>query len=178
MAREYPESPAGSFKGPPRRFQDAEGRKITVDEFGAYHGHDDEYEKLVTMYVAFNPEDRAQGLPPKGEERVRSWLDILLRDDCLNVVAWHEESAVGHATLVPDEDDYELAIFVLRKYQNSGIGTNLLETLLGLAQERGVERVYLTVERWNTPARKLYRKMGFEQTSRESFEIEMTLRLV
>ena len=37
--------------------------------------------------------------------------------------------------------------------------------------------MWLTVERWNDPAIALYRKVGFETTNTESFEIEMSIRL-
>jgi len=40
------------------------------------------------MYDAFDPADRAQGIPPGGEKRIREWLDAILGDDCLNVIAW------------------------------------------------------------------------------------------
>ena len=80
--------------------------------------------------------------------------------------------------LVPDnEGDYELAIFVLGDYQGAGIGTTLLETLLGHAQSAGIERVWLTVERWNDAAIRVYRKVGFETASSERFEMEMAILL-
>jgi len=101
----------------------------------------------------------------------------------VNVVAEHEDTPgtelVGHATLVPDgEEAYELAIFVLSRYQNAGIGTSLITGLLGAGQRQGVERVWLTVERWNNAAIALYKKVGFETSGTESFELEMALRLL
>lgn len=173
----YPEEPAGPFEGPPRRFEDAEGREIVVRECGTYHGPDEEHEELVEMYLDFDPEDRAQGIPPLGEQRVRRWLDVLLAGECFNVVAWYDARPVGHATLVPDDGDYELAIFVLQGYQNAGIGTRLLETLLGLGERQGVDRVWLSVERWNDPAVALYEKVGFKRTGDGGFELKMTARL-
>jgi ribosomal protein S18 acetylase RimI-like enzyme len=78
---------------------------------------------------------------------------------------------------VPDDDACELAIFVLQAYQRAGIGTSLIRTLLGYGAEAGVERVWLTVERWNRAATNLYEKIGFETSNAESFELEMALRL-
>ena len=116
--------------------------------------------------------------PPVAESAIREWLDNLLAMESLNVVATNEGEPVGHAILVPDDQgEYELAVFVLHEYQNAGIGTELLETLLGYGQERGVEKVWLSVERWNEPAIALYRKLGFETSDAESFELEMTIRL-
>ncbi|WP_435186025.1 GNAT family N-acetyltransferase [Halobellus sp. EA9] len=172
--RLFPDAVAGPFEGPPLTFEDREGREI---EIRAYDGSDAEYEALASMYVAFDPADRAQGIPPSQERRVREWLDNILSGDCLNVIAWDDDDAAGHATLVPDQDAYELAIFVLQKYQEAGIGTRLMKTLLGYGAEQGVEKVWLTVERWNSPAVGLYKKIGFEVSDSESFELEMAIRL-
>jgi ribosomal protein S18 acetylase RimI-like enzyme len=38
--------------------------------------------------------------------------------------------------------------------------------------------VWLSVERWNKPAIGLYEKLGFEISDAESFEMEMSARLV
>ncbi|WP_137286487.1 GNAT family N-acetyltransferase [Halorussus salinisoli] len=168
--RSYPDEEAGSFPTPPLSFTDKEGREIEIRPYD-----DEEFEAIVEMYTDFEPADRAQGIPPATESRVRDWFENLL--DGLNVVAWHDDRAVGHATLVPDEDAYELAIFVHQDYQRAGIGSELIRTLLGHGQEKGVEKVWLTVERWNHAAVNLYESVGFETHGTESFELEMVLRL-
>jgi len=173
MSRDYPDEPAGEFPRPPRTVTDREGREV---ELLAADGAD--HDGVFEMYVSFDPADRAQGIPPAREEAIEDWLETILGEDTLNVVAVHEGSVVGHATLVPDRHgEHELAIFVLQPFQGAGIGTNLVETLLGLAQSWGLENVWLTVERWNDPAVALYKKVGFETTEAESFEIEMSIRL-
>jgi ribosomal protein S18 acetylase RimI-like enzyme len=130
------------------------------------------------MYLDFDPADRAQGIPPVEEDAIVEWVETILDEDCLNVVARHDGAVVGHATLVPDQHGHnELAIFVHQDFQGAGIGTDLLESLLGLGQERGVEEVWLTVERWNEPAIALYKKVGFQNSSSERFELEMKIRI-
>lgn len=172
MTREHSDEVAGPYESPPRGFEDGDGRRI---EIRRYDGGTD---TLVEMYLEFDPEDRAQGIPPTSEPEIRNWLRKLLADECVNVVAWHGEKPIGHAILVPDgEDASELAIFVLREYQNAGIGTELIEGLLGAGREEGIERVWLTVERWNKPATVLYRKVGFVPTDDGSFELEMSATL-
>lgn len=173
--RIYPDAPASEFDEPPVQFEDREGRPI---EIRPYDGDEDEMEALVGMYLEFDPADRAQGIPPGRENRIRSWLENILKGDCLNVIAWDGDQPAGHATLVPaDEGAYELAIFVLQAYQQAGIGTRLIEGLLGYGRANDVEKVWLTVERWNRAAVSLYKKIGFETSDAESFELEMTLRL-
>jgi GNAT superfamily N-acetyltransferase len=171
--RIYPDEPAGTFPAPPRSFTDREGREITIRE-------SDETDRtgLLGMYREFSPEDRAQGIPPVDEHAIERWIDNVVGEDSYGVVARHEGDTVGHAMLVPDrQEGYELAIFVLAAYQSAGIGTQLVRTLLGLAQREGIENVWLTVERWNDAAVSLYRKVGFEVCSTESFEMEMSIRL-
>jgi len=173
MTRDYPDEPADEFPRPPRTVTDREGREVTIDPADAADRDD-----VLEMYLAFDPSDRAQGIPPANEGAIENWLDTILGDDTLNVVAHHDGGVVGHATLVPDrKGEYELAIFVLQSFQGAGIGTNLVETLLGYAQSEGLEKVWLTVERWNDPAIALYRKVGFVTTNAESFEIEMSIQL-
>jgi GNAT superfamily N-acetyltransferase len=173
MSRDYPDEPADEFPRPPRTVTDREGRDVEILAADAA-----DREGVLEMYLSFDPADRAQGIPPAREAAIEDWLDTILGEDTLNVVAVHQGSVVGHATLVPDRHgEHELAIFVLQSFQGAGIGTNLVETLLGLAQSRGLEKVWLTVERWNDPAVALYKKVGFETTSAESFEIEMSIQL-
>jgi GNAT superfamily N-acetyltransferase len=171
----YPDEPAGPFTEPPTTIEDREGRSITVRRYDERLDRD----ALEAMYEAFDPADRAQGIPPTGEQRIADWLDSITGSETVNVVANHGDAVVGHATLVPDEPakTAELAIFVLQDYQGAGIGTCLLETLLGTGREAGIERVWLTVERWNDPAISLYEKVGFVASDTESFEHEMTIRL-
>jgi GNAT superfamily N-acetyltransferase len=196
--RTYPDEPAGSFPEPPRSFTDAEDRDV---EIRATPPGTDVPGELVEMYAAFDPADRAQGIPPTEADSARRWLETIYGEG-YNAVAWHGEDAVGHATLVPDDGGkaggagdapredagdgveepgrhgpYELAIFVLQAYQGAGIGSELLPTLLGEAQSTGIERVWLSVERWNTPAIELYKNVGFETAGSGSFEMEMAIRL-
>lgn len=169
--RQYPDDPAGPFPVPPRTVTDGAGRAIRMTVV------DGDIDPLVAMYDGFDPGDRAQGLPPVRTPAIRDWLRELLANG-LNVVAWDDDRAVGHALVVPDEqDEHELAIFVLGSHREAGIGGELIESLLGHAARRDVEHVWLTVERWNEPALSLYRSVGFETVEAASFELEMTLRL-
>jgi Acetyltransferases len=167
---DYPPNPVGGFPSPPRSIVDEESRNIRLRRLRA----DD---SLVEMYAGFLPEDRAQGIPPASESAIRSWLKTIRTSECLNLVAV-DATPVGHATLVPDEDGgFELAIFVCRDHQHAGIGTALLRTTLGAAGQAGIDRIWLTVERWNDPALALYERVGFEPVETEQFERTMSLRL-
>lgn len=180
MSRIYPDERSGPFDPPPQSFTDRADRTVRIER---YDGRDEQFEEMVEMYLDFDAEDRAQGIPPAREDGIRDWLGHILAEDCVNVVARTDGRVVGHATLVPDARDeeqdtpYELAIFVLHDYQEAGIGTGLITGLLGAGEREGIERVWLTVERWNSAAQALYRKVGFEPSKTDSFELEMAIRL-
>lgn len=172
MTVEYPDDAIDGFPSPPRTVTDKTGREIE------YRQAQDDAENLVEMYLQFSPEDRAQGIPPTNEEDIKEWIDIVTTEEGLNVIASHDDDAVGHVMLVADpEETYELAIFVLQEYQGAGIGTELVRTALGQAQESGIEYIWLSVERWNSPAVALYKKIGFEPTGDDRFEKMMALRV-
>ena len=52
-------------------------------------------------------------------------------------------------------------IFTHPQHRNRGHGAGLVAGLLGWAREHGATRAYLQVMRDNTPARRLYEKLGF-----------------
>jgi len=156
---------------PPKTFTDEKGRSVTVE---AYEDGDDE--PLVEMYAAFGSESRSQGVPPRTKPEIRTWLSNLTENG-LNVVAWHDDRAVGHAVLVPYEDTSELAIFVHPDYQRAGIGSQLIRVLLGYGRDSDLESVWLTVSRSNKIARELYESVGFETVTRDRVELEMELAL-
>ncbi len=173
MTLRYPDEPLDDLPAPPVTFTDGDGRSIEIKQ-----ATDECIEPLVEMYLKFDSQDRAQGIPPSGEEPIRKWLNIVTEDKSLNVIAWDGDEAVGHAMLVADDDgSYELAIFVIQSHQNAGIGTELLRTALGEGQSQGINRVWLSVERWNKPAIAVYEKIGFERMDDTSFERQMTVRL-
>lgn len=176
--REHPDDVAGPYRPPKRSVTDHDGRDIDIVDYGE-GPVDDEFEAVVEMYLRFDPADRAQGIPPCGEERVRQWLtDRIFTERGINVVAWYGRAAVGHATLVPDSDrTYELALFVRSPYRNVGVGRELLEAVLGAGREAGIERVWLSVQRRNDPAIALYDTAGFEPADTDSIELVMVARL-
>lgn len=157
---------------PPDRFTDRRGREIRLVELAS-----DELDVLEPMYDAYDPRDRAQGIPPATPAGVRRWLDGL--GEALHVAALHGDRAVGHAFLAsgPDGRSAELAIFVDGPYQDAGIGTRLMEALLGLGAHRGIRRVWLVVQRANGPAVRLYRKTGFRVVDAGRAELEMEREL-
>jgi RimJ/RimL family protein N-acetyltransferase len=160
MAREWVERYRRRRDG--RRLRDAHGRVVEIGDW-----RPEDWDGLLAMYRSFDPTQRAQGLPPLGEERQAVWVDELWRRGP-NVVARAGGRVVGHAALVPCDGaaTYELVVFVHQDYQGAGVGTALVDALLALAGSRGAERVWLSVERYNYRAAALYRRLGFERVSK------------
>ncbi|WP_440990043.1 N-acetyltransferase family protein [Haloarchaeobius baliensis] len=160
---------------PPKSFLDARGRYL---QLSVGHGLSDEtYDALVELYDAFDPSDRAHGLPPLGTGNIRDWLDNLRPG--LHVVARHDGRVVGHAVLmeVRDDDAHELAIFLLGNYHHARIGTRLLERFCWEAGRYGIPAITLYVEASNRPALNLYRSMGFSGEYVGHGELEMRREL-
>ncbi|MFP8955767.1 GNAT family N-acetyltransferase [Natrialbaceae archaeon A-CW3] len=155
---------------PPTTFTDRAGRTITVS---AYAG---DPQPLVDMYTHFDDDSRSQGLPPRGESRIRQWISGLLEDG-LHTVARHGDDVIGHAVLIPYDEKAELAIFVRPAYQSAGIGTQLIRGLLDQGRANGVDHVWLTVSRTNRIAMNLYRSAGFETTANNRGDYEMERHL-
>lgn len=160
---------------PPVSFSDRKGRNIDIREFGD-GPVDDEFEALVGMYLDYDPRHRSLGLPPRSERKIRQWQDRLLEGFC--VLAWHDETLAGQATLVETgPEECELVIFLHQTYHGAGIGTRLLEALLSYGREAGVRRVWLVVERNNRAAVNLYFDVGFviDEYCGADVEMEVTI---
>jgi GNAT superfamily N-acetyltransferase len=176
QASDGPADAGDELPRPPGTFTDGEGRSIAVRGLT-----DGDRPALVDLYDAFDPADRAQGLPPRTTSAVESWLADICPEG-VHTVACHGERAVGHACLVPTRDArHELAIFVADDYQHAGIGTRLLRYLLGQGAASGVTRVWLVVSPRNTVARRLYESAGFvrtgEETALSATDVQMERRL-
>lgn len=142
-------------ESPPRVISDSKGRSIRIRRYD-----DDDFESLLEFYESFAASQRSQGTPPLGAAAIRDWLGTVL--DGISLLACRDGRPVGHVMFVPDgEGSHEVAIFVHQEYQRAGIGTELLETGLQVAQEAGLPHVWVTVAASNGGAQKLYSDCGF-----------------
>jgi CBS domain-containing protein len=157
----------------PRAFISKNGDAIlirTLDEKSC-HG-------LIDMYLAFQPRNSFQGLPPVTDEACTQWVHRMIGNG-INIVALSfGDGAVGHAALFPiDNEVCEMFVLVSPPFQNYGIGTQLTRCSVYLAYELGFDRIWLPVESKNVRARHVYRKCGFENLDGDSREMEMGLDL-
>lgn len=141
-------------------------------------------DSLFDMYRAFEPKGAYQGLPPHDEGVTRGWLTSLTgNSDNTNFVLREGNRVIGHAALIHYPhllDEQEILIFVHQDYQHRGLGRQLfLGTMNWACRQRHLQRVWLSVNWHNLPARRLYASIGFEPLLSDLFdpEIEMVRRL-
>jgi GNAT superfamily N-acetyltransferase len=135
-------------------------------------------QRLVDMYLAFQPRNCFQGLPPLKDAVCINWVQDMLHTG-INVIATQTESErqdprgqvsvssrdtiVGHTALFPiNPRKCEMLVVVCPGFQNVGIGTKLVRCCIDLANELGFEQIWLPVDATNVRARHVYRKCGFE----------------
>ena len=150
-------------------------------------------QRLIDMYLAFQPRNSFQGLPPIKDEVCVRWVREMLATG-IHVIASlghgrlaaqtmrarrprsRNAAIIGHAALFPVNDKKcEMLVVVCPGFQNLGIGTELVRSCIDLADELGFERIWLPVDATNVRARHVYRKCGFEYVSNEQGrELDMT----
>ena len=92
------------------------------------------------------------------------FLTFLLHDSTLFLVAEEKGRILGYCGLqmAADEGDI-LNIGVIPSRQKEGIGGFLIDSVLLLAGQLGVSRIYLEVRKSNSTAIRLYKRKNFEQ---------------
>jgi ribosomal protein S18 acetylase RimI-like enzyme len=104
---------------------------------------------------------------------------VIAIDDGFPVgAAWYrlfERDKPGYGFV--DERTPELAIAVVPNARGKGVGSKLLDTLLGRARADGYRTVSLSVDRANAGAIELYRRHGFERVAEDDDSVTMLARL-
>lgn len=139
----------------------------------------DDQSKLAAMYADFEPKRAAQGLPPEGDDRIRQWLERVLRTG-RHLIVEVDGRVLGHLMLIPQENGTtELANFLHQSIRNRGIGTALNTLGIRVARDAGLSALWLSVEPANKPAIRSYEKAGFRQLPGSLWapEIEMSVAL-
>ena len=171
MSRKLEDTTIYSF---PHAFINRKGEPILVTTL-----NEDRHSRLTEMYLAYQPRNSFQGLPPIQDEACRSWVRHMI-DTGINLVALSfTQGVVGHIALFPINDLVcEMLVVVSRELQNTGIGTELVRCSVQLSEEMEFEKMRLSVETTNTRARHVYKKCGFEYRSDDrGGEVDMVVDL-
>jgi acetyltransferase len=89
------------------------------------------------------------------------------------------DKLIGISRLIndPDNKSGEFAVVVQDKYQNKGLGYKLIDMLIGIGAEKGLERMYGTVLTSNNVMIQLCEKLGFLVTGEEEGNSRVELHL-
>jgi RimJ/RimL family protein N-acetyltransferase len=155
----------------PRVFTNKEGTPTRL-EFLAVDGQP----QLLAMYLAYQPRNSFQGLPPIRDDVCARWVDDMVRTGLHVVARSAEETVIGHGAIFPiNKRKCEMLVAVFPTFHNLGIGTELVRTCIDMAAEFGLERIWLPVDATNLRARHVYEKCGFEYVStHRGREVDMT----
>lgn len=139
----------------------------------------EDHHNLQELYTRFGPRRLAGGLPPADPQECRRWVEQLIGSGANLVALGIDHTVIGHAVLLPmRRRTCEMLIAVDPQWQKSGIGTQLLRSIIQFAYELGFNRMWLSVEKTNFVAIHLYTKFGFERlTFSDSPQLEMALDL-
>mgnify|MGYP006072535757 CR=1 FL=1 len=92
------------------------------------------------------------------------FLTYLMKEDTMFFVVEEKGRILGFCsmTTVLDEGDI-LNVAVRRDRQKEGIGFFLVDSMIRMAQMQGIRVVHLEVRESNESARRLYRRLGFQE---------------
>ena len=154
------------------KIKDKKGYEIIIREFRR-----EDREKLIEMYLTFDPCQRCLGLPPVTREAVEKWVDDL-NSKGISIVAEFDGKIVGHLAIVPYGDSsVDISIFVHQDYQNRGIGQGMLRSAIDFCKRCGFKCITLATELNNRRALHIYKKLGFKKLNVYGCELEMYLPL-
>jgi len=158
----------------PLKFRDKLAELILIRPYD----HENDRDRLIGMYIRFDPEDRCLGLPPLTKESIENWIEYLAENGC-NFVAEHRGKSVGHTAVIPlnNQGGVELDIFVWRPYQGRGIGQELLRYTIEFCKRKGFRSITVVTECSNLRAKRLFRKFGFVTINESLDDCYMYLKL-
>jgi len=162
--------PVSTLRCLPREFASKNGQPVKVRILA-----DEAQRQLLAMYLAFQPRNCFQGLPPIKDEVCTKWVREMLGTGINLVAAARDVPIVGHAALFPiNPRKCEMLVVICPGFQNIGIGTELVRACIDLAAELNFERIWLPVDATNVRARHVYKKCGFQYvSSKQGHELDM-----
>lgn len=79
----------------------------------------------------------------------------------VTLLLMNDETPVGYAHIDFDCDKNWFGICILGKYQGKGFGKLMMEYIFNIEKVKNIDKIYLTVDKVNNVAIKLYEKYDF-----------------
>jgi GNAT superfamily N-acetyltransferase len=112
-------------------------------------------------------------LGERGSLRVARRGELLDSSDHPAFLAWVDDVLVGVATYVVDGEACEL-LTLHAQHQFTGVGTALVEALVGVAREAGCRRLWVVTTNDNVDALRFYQRRGFRLTQLRAGAVEVS----
>ena len=92
----------------------------------------------------------------------RGFLESMKSRDTLYLVVKMQEKIIGYCGLLQSFEEADITnVAVHPEWQGKGIAFQMLQKLMELGRAKGIERYTLEVRVSNTPAVRVYEKLGF-----------------
>ena len=116
------------------------------------------------------------------EEMVSKFCDIDYKNEIAIIAEYNsnnkkQEVGVVRLCIDPGLQTGEFAILVADKFQDSGLGTKFMETLIDMGRERGMKSIYGIVLSENSKMLTLAKEFGFSVGTSSHGEVRVTLTL-
>lgn len=81
-------------------------------------------------------------------------------------IAYYKGKGIGYFSITDNREDNSLFLskfYIDSDYRGRGIGRHCLSYIENIAMEKGLDRIWLTVNKYNMNSIKTYEKMGFKK---------------
>lgn len=85
----------------------------------------------------------------------------VINNHLITIILLDKDLPVGYAHIDFDDNKYWLGICILEEYQGKGYGKKIMEYILNNEKIKDIDKIYLTVDKINTVAIKLYTNFDF-----------------
>lgn len=133
-------------------------------EFKIRLAEEDDFEKIIGLIREFAEFEKHPEAMANSAERMKTEKDYF---SCF-VAETHENEIIGYVAWFfsyytwSGKSIYIDDIYVKELFRGKGIGSKLLNQVIGFARKEECHRVRWQVSDWNVQAMQLYRKMGAE----------------
>ena len=107
-----------------------------------------------------------------GKKQAEYMADLFLSPDAVNRltekgaqfrILMEDGDYLGFCEYLKEEEKVFLSkLYVRKDRRHQGLGKKLFEDCVNYTKENGLNRIYLTVNKYNTPSYETYRHLGFE----------------
>ena len=97
----------------------------------------------------------------------------VIKNHIITIILIVDNLPVGYAHIDYDDDKYWFGICILDKYQGKGYGKKMMEYIFNSEKIKTIDEIYLTVDKINTIAIKLYTKFNFYNIDEKDYYFTM-----